>query len=62
MLKYHAYKSDKPYKNIILLQIMIKKFFLVRLAPLILLYIKMKQENKDILTDAKIMKYGQNLE
>ena len=27
----------------------------------ILLYIKMKQENKDILIDIKIMKYGLNL-
>ncbi len=48
MIKYHPYKSDKPNKSIILLQIMIKKFILVRLAPLILPTTKMKQENKDI--------------
>ncbi len=45
---YFPYKSDKPNKNIILLQTIIIKFILVRLEPLILQYIKMKQENKDI--------------
>ena len=48
MIKYFPYKSDKTNKNIILLQKMIKKFILVKLEHLILLYIKMKQENKDI--------------
>ena len=47
MIKYYPYKSDKPNKKYYLLMI-IKKFILVRLAPLILLFIKMKQENKDI--------------
>ena len=48
MKKYYPYKSDKPNKNIILLQMIIKKFILVLLVILILQYIKMKQENKDI--------------
>ena len=48
MIKYYPYKSDKPNKNIILLQLKLKKFILVRLALLILLYIKMKQENNYI--------------
>ena len=37
----------------------IKKFILVRLAPLILLFIKMKKENSDISKDI-IMKIGLN--
>ena len=60
MIKYYPYKSDKPNKNIILLQIIIKKFILVLVDIVILLYIKMKQENKDILIDIKIMKCGLN--
>jgi len=48
MLKYHPYKSDKPDKNIILLQIMIKKFIFELPACLILQNTRMKQENKDI--------------
>ena len=46
MIKYYPYKSDKPNKNIILLQTIIKKFILVRLA--LLIFIKMKQENNYI--------------
>ena len=61
MLKYHPYKSDKPNKNIILLPMIIKKFILVPVIILILQYIKMKQENKDILIDTRKMKIGQNL-
>ncbi len=49
-------------KNIISLPIMIKKYILGPQVCLILLFIKMKQENKDILIDTKIvMKIGQNL-
>ena len=58
MLKYHPHKSDKPGKNIILLLMIIKKFILVRLPPLILHIIKMSSANKDILIDTKIMKIG----
>ena len=55
MKKYYPYKSDKPNKNITLLQMIIKKFILVRLPPLILQFIKMKQESKDILIDIRRM-------
>ena len=55
MLKYHPYKSDKPKKSIILLQIMIKKFILVRLAPLISSTTKMNNGNNDILIDTRKM-------
>ena len=48
MMKYYPYKSDKPNKNITLLQMIIKKFILVLVDIVILLFIKMKQENKDI--------------
>ena len=61
MMKYKPYKSDKPDKNIILLLMIIKKYILVKPLHLILQYIKMKQENKDILIDTRIMKTGQNL-
>ena len=61
MLKYKPYKSDKPDKIITILPMIIKKFILVKPLHLILQYIKMKQENKDILTDTRIMKTGQNL-
>ena len=48
MKKDYPYKSDKPNKNITLLQMIIKKFILVLVDIVILLFIKMKQENKDI--------------
>ncbi len=48
MIKYHLYKSNKPNKNIKLLQIMIKKVYFGQAGTSDLLYIKMKQENKDI--------------
>ena len=48
MIKYYPYKSDKPSKNIELSQNKIKKYILVKLEHLILQYIKMKQENRDI--------------
>ena len=47
-MKYKPYKSDKPDKNIILLLMIIKKYILGLLVCLILQFIKMKQENKDI--------------
>ena len=58
MIRYNPYKSDKPNKdsllNIITLQQMIiKRFNLVLLVILILLFIKMKQENKDISIDIR---------
>ncbi len=49
MLKYHPYKSDKPGKNTILSQKAIKKYILVRLEHLILLFTKMNNGNNDIL-------------
>ncbi len=48
MIKYYPYKSDKPNKNIILLQTIIKKFILMLVDIVIFQHIKMKQENKDI--------------
>ena len=48
MIKYFPYKSDKPIKNITLLQMIIKKFILVLVDLVIFQHIKMKQENKDI--------------
>ncbi len=48
MIKYYPYKSDKQNKKYYIITNNNKKFILVRLAPLILLFIKMKQENKDI--------------
>jgi hypothetical protein len=42
MKKYFPFKSDRPGKNIILLQMIIKKFILVLLECSILLNIKMK--------------------
>ena len=55
MIKYYPYKSDKPNKNIILLQMIIKKFILVPVIILTLQFIKMKQESKDILIDIRRM-------
>jgi hypothetical protein len=48
MIGYYPYKSDKTNKNIILLQMIIKNFVFVRPWRLILQYIKMRQEKKDI--------------
>ena len=48
MIKYYPYKSDKPNKKYYIITNDNKKFILVRLVILILQYIKMKQENKDI--------------
>ncbi len=45
-------------KNIILLQMIIKKFISVPVIILILQFIKMKQENKDILIDIRRMRIG----
>jgi hypothetical protein len=58
MIRYNPYKSDKPnkdsrLKNITLQQMIIKRFNLVLLVILILLFIKMKQENKDISIDIR---------
>jgi hypothetical protein len=58
MIRYNPYKSDKPNKdsllnNITLQQMIIKRFNLVLLVILILLFIKMKQENKDISIDIR---------
>ena len=48
MIKYFPYKSEKPNKKYFIITKDNKKFILVRQALLILLYIKMKQESKDI--------------
>jgi hypothetical protein len=48
VIKQHPNKSDKPNKNITLLQMMIDKIMLVRLGIMILQYLKMKQENNVI--------------
>ena len=48
MIKYYPYKSDKTNKNILLLQIILKKLILVLVDIVTTLFIKMKQENKDI--------------
>jgi len=58
MIRYNPYKSDKPnkdslLKNITLQQMIIKRFNLVLLVILILLFIKMKQENKDLSIDIR---------
>ncbi len=45
MIKYYPYKSDKPDKSIILLQMIIKKFILVLLVVLILQFITVEKEN-----------------
>jgi hypothetical protein len=47
MIIYHPYKKVIDRKKI-LLQIIIINYIFVMLEHLILLYIKMKQENKDI--------------
>ncbi len=60
MIKYYPHKSDKPNKKYYIITDDNKKDYLVRLLPLILQFIKMKQGNKDILIDTKIMKIGQN--
>ena len=48
MIEYNPYKSDKPNKKYSIITNNNKKFILVRLEPLILHFMKMKQENKDI--------------
>ena len=55
MNKYYPYKSDKPNKKYYIITNDNKKFILVRLPPLILQFIKMKQESKDILIDIRRM-------
>ena len=62
MIKYYPYKSDKPNKKYFIITKDNKKFILVLVDIVILLYIKMKQENKDILIDIKIMRTGLNPE
>ena len=61
MLKYHPYKSDKPGKKYYIIT-EIKKIILGLVVTVTLQYIKMKQENKDILIDIKIMRTGLNPE
>ena len=48
MIKYYPYKSDKPNKKYYIITNNNKRFILVLVDIVILLYIKMKQENKDI--------------
>ena len=48
MIKYYPYKSDKPDKKYYIITNNEKKYILVKLEHLILLYIRMKQGNKDI--------------
>ena len=48
MKKYFPYKSDKPNKKYYIITNDNKKFTLVLVDIVILLFIKMKQENKDI--------------
>ena len=64
MNKYYPYKSDKPDKKYYIITKIIKKFILVRLALLISLFTKTKNENKDILIDTKQTKnnFGINQE
>jgi hypothetical protein len=61
MIKYFPYKSDKPNKKYYIITNDNKKFILVKLAYLILQYIKMKQDVKDMLIGTRKMKIGQNL-
>ena len=60
MLKYHPYKSDKPEKNIILLQIQVGKIILGLLACLIFHTIKMRPAKFCILIGTRRMKTGVN--
>jgi hypothetical protein len=48
MIKYKPYKSDKPIKKYYIITNDNKKVYFGQLPHLILQYIKMKQENKDI--------------
>ncbi len=48
MIKYYPYKSDKPTKKYFIITNENIKYILVRLGHMILQYIKMKQENRDI--------------
>jgi hypothetical protein len=48
MIKHYPYKSDRPNKKYYIITNDNKKFILVLVDIVILLYIKMKQENKDI--------------
>ena len=58
MIKYYPYKSDKPNKKYYIITNDNKKFILVLVDIVILLFIKMKQENKDILIDIRRMRIG----
>jgi hypothetical protein len=58
MIKYYPYKSDKPNKKYYIITNDNKKFILVPVIILTLQYIKMKQENKDILIDIRRMRIG----
>jgi hypothetical protein len=48
MIKYYPYKSDKPNKKYYIITNNNKKVYFGAVDIVILLYIKMKQENKDI--------------
>jgi len=58
MKKYFPYKSDKPNKKYYIITNDNKRFILVPVIILTLQYIKMKQENKDILIDIRRMRIG----
>jgi hypothetical protein len=63
MIKYHPYKSDKPGKKYYIITnviMMIKRFILVKPLHLILQFIKMNNEGKDILIDTRKIKHGLN--
>ncbi len=62
MNKYYPYKSDKPNKNITLLQMIIKRFILVKLPRPILHYLRMSSANNYILIGTRIMKIEINPE
>ncbi len=53
MIKYYPYKSNKPNKNITLLQMTIKLFILMLVDIVSLPFIKMKHEYKDIWIETK---------
>ena len=55
MINYYPYKSDKPNKKYYIITNDNKKVYLVPVIILILQFIKMKQENKDILIDIRRM-------
>jgi hypothetical protein len=62
MIRYYPFNTIKPNDFFTLVQMIIKRFILVRLPPLILHYMKMSSTNNNLLIGTRIMEIGINPE